>query len=132
MMPDLGDATLFGGAQSIGNDFVGTFYDFNRRRDGSKAVMSREECVNLLAKFVKSGWRTSLFSDYYRSDKKLYATTFAVPQVHSGMAPLAFGEPETSAYCFAAHYTGKLVYKDDITFRFWGLGDDNYSGPGGW
>lgn len=124
MMPALEDITLFGGAQSVGNDFVGTFYDFNRKTDGTKAIMSPPQCVNLLARFVKDGWRTSLLADYYRSPKKLYATTFAIPPVQSGMGPLAFGEPETQAYCYAAHYKGKLVYQDDIKFRFWGLGDD--------
>ena len=28
LMPDLNEMTLFGGGQTIGNDFVGTFYDF--------------------------------------------------------------------------------------------------------
>ena len=32
MMPDLGEVTIFGAGQTIGNDFVGTFYDFKRTR----------------------------------------------------------------------------------------------------
>jgi len=124
MMPDFKEVGLFGGVQSIGNDFVGTFYDLKRDRRGRNRVMDPGKYIQEMTKFVQSGWDPSTLSRYYRSPKKLYATTFAVPPVQSTLAPLAFGESETTGYCFAVHYKGELVYKDDITFRFWGLGDD--------
>ena len=34
IMPNLDQVTLFGGGQTIGNDFVGTFIDFKRNRQG--------------------------------------------------------------------------------------------------
>lgn len=124
IMPDLDEITMFGGGQSIGNDFVGTFYDFNRNRQGKPTLMDPDKHRQLLKEFVRKGWRTSEFAPYYRSPKKLYTTCFAVPTVQSTLAPSAFGEYDTPGYCWAAHYKGQLVYPEDITFRFWGQGDD--------
>ncbi len=124
IMPDLGETTLFGSGQSVGNDFVGTFYDFKRDRSGRDIPMEPLTFTSQLKKFVDRGWNISDFSRYYRSPKKLYATTFMIPPVLSLLAPEAFGEPDTIGYCWAAHYKGQLVHKDAITFRFWGMGDD--------
>jgi len=124
MMPDFSETTLFGGTQSIGNDFVGTFYDFKRDQRGRNIPMDPLAFTAVLAKFVRNDWKTSYFSRYYRSPKKLYATTFMIPPVLSLLAPEAFGEPDTIGYCWMAHYKGQLVHKDAITFRFWGMGDD--------
>jgi hypothetical protein len=70
------------------------------------------------------GWKTSQLARYYRSPRKLYTTAFAVPPVHSSLAPATFGEEDTIGYLWAAHYKGQLVHYEDIKFRFWGLGDD--------
>ncbi|VGO16251.1 hypothetical protein PDESU_04842 [Pontiella desulfatans] len=40
------------------------------------------------------------------------------------LAPSAFNERETIGYCWAIHYKGQLVHREDITFRFRGQGDD--------
>jgi hypothetical protein len=124
IMPDLNEVTLFGGGQTIGNDFVGTFYDFKRDRLGKPVQMDPDTYRQLLKQFIIKGWRTSVFSRYYRSPRKLYTTTFAVPPVQSALAPEAFGESDTIGYCWAAHYKGQLVHYEDIKFRFWGMGDD--------
>lgn len=124
LMPDMGEITVFGSGQSIGNDFVGTFYDLKRTRQGSMSIMDTDQFQDTVSKFVRSGWRTSKLAQYYRSPKKLYATTFMVPTTRSYVAPRAFGEPETVGWCWLAHYKGQLVHKDGIRFRFWGQGDD--------
>ncbi len=124
MMPDLGELTVFGSAQAIGNDFIGTFYDLKRRRDGSLSGVADIETVSILANFVKSGWKESHLSKYYSSPKKLYATCFMIPTLISSLGPMAFDEADTVGWCWAAHYKGQLVHKDAITFRFWGQGDD--------
>ena len=124
MMPDIDESSLFGDTQSIGNDLEGTFYDFRRDRKGKPIIMDPDKCIQILTRFVRSGWKTTTFSRYYRSPKKLYTTAIAIPPTQSVLAPLAFGEDEKENYCFAVLYKGQLVYKDDITFRFWGLGDD--------
>ncbi|RKX37374.1 MAG: hypothetical protein DRP64_17300, partial [Verrucomicrobia bacterium] len=124
LMPDLGETTLFGSGQSIGNDFVGTFYDLKRGRTGRPIPMDPDMYLKALRTFVVSGWKPSEIAKYYQSPKKLYATSFMIPTILSSVAPTAFGEDDTLGYCWAAHYTGKLVHKDGIQFRFWGQGDD--------
>jgi len=126
LMPDLGEVSVFGSGQTVGNDFVGTFYDFKRDRTGKPlmAGMDPDKYHALLMKFFRNGWKPSVFSRYYRSPKKLYATTFMVPPMFSTAAPSAFGEPDTGGWLWAVHYQGQLVYKEDITFRFWGFADD--------
>lgn len=124
IMPNLDEVTLFGGGQSIGNDFVGTFYDFKRDRQGRPLGTDPGTMVDILTKFVSGGWKTSSFARFYRSPKKLYATSFMIPPVRSSVAPSAFDEADTGGWVWAAHYKGQLVYPEDIKFRFWGHGDD--------
>lgn len=124
IIPDVETITLFGGGQTIGNDFVGTFYDLKRDRSGRPMAMEPGEFVSELTKFVARGWKPSSLAKYYRSPKKLYATTFMVPPVRSSVAPTAFGESDTGGWCWAAHYKGTLTHHEDIRFRFWGHGDD--------
>ena len=124
VLPDFSKEGLFGGEQSIGNDFVGIFYDFKRGPSGRDIPHSMDRYIHDLKEFVRSGWKTSKLSRYYKSPKKLYATSFMIPPVLSLLAPEAFGEPDTIGYCWMAHYKGQLVHKDAITFRFWGMGDD--------
>ncbi len=121
---DMEEITMFGGSQSIGNDFVGTFYDMKRDRAGKPISYSPEGFKEVLYSFFNKGWSTSSLSRYYRSPRKLYATSFAVPPVQSTLAPEAYGEADTQGLCWMAHYKGQLVYPEDITIRFWGLGDD--------
>ncbi len=123
IMPDLGEVTLFGGGQSIGNDFVGTFYDFKRDRSGRPRIMDDSTYIDEVARFIRGGFKVSRLAKFYRSPKKLYATSFMVPTVKSSVAPAAFGE-DTGGWCWLVHYKGQLVHKDGITFRFWGQGDD--------
>ncbi|MDF7800138.1 SHD1 domain-containing protein [Pontiellaceae bacterium B1224] len=124
LMPNLDDIGFLGSPQSIGSDLEGTFYDFNRRSDGSTYGMDTDVFITELAAFVKSGWKTTKLARYYKSPKKLYATTIAVPPMPSPLAPSAFGEPDNMDFCWMVHYRGKLVHKDGIRFRFVGNGDD--------
>ncbi len=128
MMPNFSETTLFGAGQSVGNDLVGTFYDFKRDRSGRDLSPDMDAYLNALKNFVRSGWNTTKLARYYRSPKKLYATTIMIPPVFSLLAPEAFGEPDTVGYLWMAHYKGQLVcpasHTNGITFRFWGMGDD--------
>ncbi len=124
IMPDLEEVTVFGAGQTIGNDFVGTFYDLKRFRSGEpNSFMTSDKYKETVENFLRYGWKPSRLSKFYRSPKKLYATSFMVPTMRSYTAPAAFGE-NTGGWYWMAHYTGQLVYKDDIRFRFWGQGDD--------
>ena len=126
MMPNLDDVTIFGSGQSIGSDFVGTYYDSKLDRQGNTLSVDTEgfEWRALINKFLRRGWDTSVFARYYRSPKKLYATNFVIPVMLSSAAPAAFGADESIGALWMAHYKGQLVYKDDITFRFWGMADE--------
>ena len=124
IMPDLDDVSVLGSSQSIGSDLEGTFYDFNRRRNGNTYGMDTDVFISELAAFVQSGWRTTKLNRYYQSPKKLYTTVIAVPPMPSPLAPSAFGEPDNEDFCWMVHYRGKLVHKEGIKFRFVGNGDD--------
>ena len=122
-MPAVDSISLFGGGQTIGNDFVGTFYDFKRDRRGGATSYDPTSMCSALQKFVQSGFQNSRLAKYYRSPRKLYTTTFVTGMVPSSFAPLAFGE-DTEGWCWAIHYNGQLVSHKDIRFRFWGFADD--------
>jgi len=124
MMPDFKTEGLFGGGQSIGNDFVGTFYDLKRDRRGRNIPMDPTMQQQVLNKFIGGGWKTSILARYYRSPKKLYATSFMIPTSLSSFVPSQFGEAETPGYLWMVHYKGQLVHKEDITFRFFGSADE--------
>ncbi|QBG45899.1 hypothetical protein EGM51_00170 [Verrucomicrobia bacterium S94] len=124
ILPDTEELTVFGSGQTIGSDFVGTFYDLKRDRRGRTIPMDPDNFAIIMGNFVRRGFRTSVLAPYYRSPKKLYATTVCIPPLQSALAPQAFGEDDTLGYCWAVHYSGQLVYPEDIRFRFWGMGDD--------
>ncbi|MEE9368047.1 MAG: SHD1 domain-containing protein [Pontiella sp.] len=124
IVPDIGEITVFGAGQTIGNDFVGTFYDFKRNRSGTPRIMSDAQFVDAMVKFNSSGWKPSSIARYYRSPKKMYATCFMMPTLRSSVAPTAFNEGDTIGYAWMVHYKGQLVYPEDIKIRFWGHGDD--------
>jgi hypothetical protein len=124
IMPDLGEVTVFGAGQTIGNDFVGTLYDFKRTRDGRSTGIDPASFLFELAKFTKGDWQEADLSRYYRSPRKLYTTHFMIPTVSSDIAPAAFGEPSMMGYAWAAFYKGQIVHPEGGTFRFWAQGDD--------
>ncbi len=118
LMPDLEETTIFGSGQTIGNDFVGTFYDYKRDRKGRPIPFSGPEYQVAARRFLRSGWKESSLARYYRSPKKRYATCFVIPPMISALVPGIFGEPDTDGGYWATLYKGQLVHKDGITFRF--------------
>jgi hypothetical protein len=124
LMPDLGEMTLFGGGVSIGNDFVGTFYDMKRGRQGRTIPYARDTFKHVVKQFMVKGWKPSAWSKFYRSPNKMYATNFMIPPIPASMAPEAFGVTDCVACCWIVHYKGQLVYPEDIKIRFRGQGDE--------
>lgn len=123
IMPDLGELTPFGAKMNTGSELKGTFYNFNRNRRGSNIPMAPETMVDIIYDFMNKGWKGSVLSRYYRSPESLYTPTVCVPTTMSELAPQAFGMDDAEGYCWGVHYKGKLVYPEDIRFRFWGVGD---------
>ena len=126
-LPDVGDLSVFGSEVTSGNDLVGTFYDFKRDASGNIRSMIANGGVpndldTIIHDFMKRGWRASILSKYYSSPKKLYTPCVCIGTVQSLLAPEAFGE-KTEGWGWAVVYRGKLVYPEDIKFRFRGVGD---------
>ena len=114
----------FGSTEKSGaNDFVATFYDFTRDRRDRRLPFSPESYSQLLMKYFRSGFRPSTFTRFYQSPVKLHTSTIMVSSVRPSEPGNAFAEPGAQ-YCWAMLYKGKLVHKETITFRFWGVGDD--------
>jgi len=123
VMPDLDKISVFGSGQTIGNDFVGEFYDFKRDWNGRDIPHSGDEYMDATRRFIKSGWKTSSVMRYYKSPKKRYATCFIVPPTLSAVVPAVFGEPDAEGTHWMTLYKGQLVHKEGITFRFMARGD---------
>jgi len=124
MTIDFGEDTIFGSKRSIGNDFEGIFYDLKRdRRGASLGTTTPDKLIQDVRKFVSKGWDTTVFSRYYKSPNKLYATHFTTGVVPSVLGPMVF-EEDTGGWLWLVHYKGQLVHKEGITFRFRGSGDD--------
>jgi hypothetical protein len=126
-MPNLEDLTVFGSGQTIGNDLEGTYYDLKFSRPGKYNPITDDAWRYFFHKFIEDNWNPRIFSKFYRSPKKLYSTCLVLPQTISGMAPVAFGmdDSKASGGAWIVHYKGKLVHKEDITFRFWVYVDDS-------
>ena len=123
-MPDLSKSmSIFGKEESIGSDFVGQVYHLKYNRNRGPASMDEDSFRFVLANYVQRGWDDSILEKYYQLPKKLYATYFAVSGMPSTLCTEAFGGGDLECYWIFAVYKGKLVYKEDIRFRFWGIGD---------
>ncbi|VGO20450.1 hypothetical protein [Pontiella sulfatireligans] len=124
LMPASALPSLLGETMSIGNDFVGTFYDFKRDRSGRSISYSAEAKDQIIKRFFVSGWKPSALARYNRSPNKLHSTTFVIPTCNSSIAPEAFGEADVEGNFWMAHYKGQLVHQEDITFRFRAQADE--------
>ncbi len=123
LMPSFDEVSIFGGEQSIGNDFRGALYDLKRNRQGKGMSMGSDQFRLVIRKFVRNGWDASVLAKYYVSPSSLFTTHFMIPLIPAPLFVDAFGSPETEAYFFFLKYKGDLVYTEDIKFRFWGMGD---------
>jgi hypothetical protein len=123
-IPEIGDS-VFGGTMSIGNDLIGTFYDFKRRNTGNMMSYGDPDIdmPPILEKFLDSGWDKSVLNKYYRSPRKLYSPTVVIAECPSMIGPMAFGE-DTPGYHWGVLYEGTLESYKDIRFRFYGMGDN--------
>ncbi len=118
------DINQLGQMATIGSDFVGTFYDLKRQRNGNPLTVAidSDRYYRLIGKFLKNGWRTSTWARHYRAKIQRYANTFMVPRMRSTHIPPLFGEKKSGSWGWVILYKGQLVHKDGITFRFHGSG----------
>jgi hypothetical protein len=126
-LPVIDEVTVFGGAQSIGNDMKVSYYNLNMTRSGGINTISGDEgsvFELVIQDFITGGFDKKVLSKYYRSPRALYATTVMIPTCVSTIGPDAFGEDMNLGFYWCALFEGNLVHKDGIRFRFWGASDD--------
>ena len=110
---------------SIGNDLKGVYYDFKRSRSGNYTGAGQDTYREAVRNFLKSdGWDITTLSRFYRAPENRYTVCMMLPTTSSSAAPVAFGEDPGSGTFWMVHFKGEIVYPEDITFRFWGVGDE--------
>jgi hypothetical protein len=134
IMTDLSKMTLMGSKRSVGNDLVGTFYDFARTSNGGRTGYQPEiqfRCAPFerkIREFLSSGWDPKVFAEFYQAPNKLYATQFLMPCTPSSLAHANFGIKRDDVVwndaLWLVHYKGKIAHKTGGTFRFRGAACD--------
>lgn len=122
--PNLEEISMLGSKVSIGNDLEGTYYDTKRGRDGRNISAGVDDYRHAANLFFRKGWRRTVFSRFYQAPQKLYTQAIVIPETMATMAPLAFADEDGVGALWLVHYTGKLVHKDGIRFRFWGSANE--------
>ncbi len=141
------DGSGLGTGRAGGSALVGTFYDLKQTGKGRKRKVSdlasggdtgvltinRNKYYEVISHFLNRGWRASLLSGYYESDRKLYASNFYMPVALARYAPIAYQvgdnkKPESQWMCqpsgWCVVYRGKVRAPKTGTYRFIGMGDD--------
>jgi len=118
------DVNQLGTMATIGSDFVGTFYDLKRQRNGNPLTVAidSDKYYRLIKRFLESHWKTSTWARHYRAKTQRYANCFMVPRMRTTKIPALFGEKKSGSWGWVILYKGQLVHKDGITFRFHGSG----------
>lgn len=122
-----GKSTLFGFSEKMGGELEGTMYDLKLKADGKKpSGIDEKSFPEAVKKIVRNKFRPNSLADFYRVDKKFFATMFYIPLQEAGEAPKTFGvQGKVKPNNFIIHYTGSFAAPEDGTFRFVGLGDES-------
>lgn len=122
-----GKSTLFGFSEKMGGELEGTMYDLKLKADGKKpSGIDEKSFAEAVKKIVRNKFRPSSLADFYRVDKKFFATMFYIPLQEAGEAPKTFGvQGKVKPNNFIIHYTGSFAAPEDGTYRFVGLGDES-------
>ena len=87
-----GKSTLFGFSEKMGGELEGTMYDLKLKADGKKPSGINEMTFpDAVKKIVRNRFRATSLADFYRVDKKFFATMFYIPLQEAGEAPKTFG-----------------------------------------
>ena len=139
---DLGDG-LGGGGDGLGSKdgggstLEGTFYDLKKKRSGAASGLkgggeNQNAVIEALSKFFAT-WNEAELNKYYKSETKLYASSWYLPVAYAKYGPIAYevGDPkkpeaqwECQPSAWLAVYRGKVIAPKTGTFRFIGTGDD--------
>ena len=139
---DLGDG-LGGGGDGLGSKegggstLEGTFYDLKLKKNGAASGLKGEAAnqipvIEALSKFF-TNWNEAELNKYYKSETKLYASSWYLPVAKARYAPIAYevgdpNKPEDKCECkpaaWIAVYRGRVIAPKSGKFRFIGTGDD--------
>ena len=142
---DLGDG-LGGGGDGLGSKegggstLEGTFYDLKLKPNGAPSGLkggaeNQNPVIEALAKFF-ANWNESELNKYYKSETKLYASSWYLPVAQAKYGPIAFevgdpNQPEEKWECkpsaWLAVYRGRVIAPKTGKFRFIGTGDDFFA-----
>ena len=138
---DLGDS-LGGGGDGLGSKdgggstLEGTFYDLKKKKSGAASGLKPSDqngVIAALAKFFQANWNEAELNKYYKSETKLYASSWYLPVASAKYGPIAYEvgdpkKPESQWECqpasWLAVYRGKVIAPKTGKFRFIGTGDD--------
>ena len=111
----------------MGGELEGTMYDLKLKADGKKpSGIDEKSFPDAVKKIVRNRFRPTSLADFYRVDKKFFATMFYIPLQEAGEAPKTFGvSGKVKPNNFIIHYTGSFAAPEDGTYRFVGLGDES-------
>ena len=122
-----GKSTLFGFSEKMGGELEGTMYDLKLKADGKTPTgMNDKTFPEAVKKIIRNRFRPSSLAEFYRVDKKFFATMFYIPLQEAGEAPKTFGvQGKVRPNNFIIHYTGSFAAPEDGSYRFVGLGDES-------
>ena len=140
---DLGDG-LGGGGDGLGSKdgggstLEGTFYDLKLKKNGAPSGIQPSDQVGVIAALAKffTNWNEAELNKYYKSETKLYASSWYLPVASAKYGPIAYEvgdpkKPESQWECkpaaWLAVYRGKVVAPKTGKFRFIGTGDDFFA-----
>jgi len=107
-----------------GSGLKGYLYDLKQTKDRRPLTIKNADYYAFLGKFVDQGWDDTLMDKYYRAQKPLYASRFAIHFRSSLDAPTAFHvEKEVKPSYWAAVYRGK-VSAPEGDYQFVGFADN--------
>ncbi len=111
----------------MGGELEGTMYDLKLKADGKKpSGIDEKSFPEAVRKIIRNRFRASSLSEFYRVDKKFFATQFFIPLQEAGKAPETFGvKGKVKPNNFIIHYTGSFAAPEDGLYRFVGLGDES-------
>ena len=122
-----GKSTLFGFSEKMGGELEGTMYDLKLKADGKKSSgIDEKNFPEAVKKIIRNRFRPGSLADFYKVDKKFFATMFYIPLREAGEAPRTFGvQGKVKPNNFIIHYTGSFAAPEDGSYRFVGLGDES-------
>jgi len=120
-------STLFGFSEKLGGELEGTMYDLKLKADGKKpSGIDEKTFAEAVKKIVRNRFRPASLAEFYRVEKKFFATMFYIPLQEAGEAPKTFGvQGKVKPNNFIIHYTGTFAAPEDGSYRFVGLGDES-------